>query len=1045
MALFAVSATAGTIGTTAVTPPSVATGVASSVTVTAVIADPTVIAGSVQLQSLDINGRVTGVVGALHDDGLNGDAVANDGTYTLQATVLQNSPGTVTYRVSAGFQGSLLLALSSPMTVTVTGSSVSINILTPANLLYTNTSPVSVTGTVGDPNAKVVINGINAPVTSGKFLATVPLVEGLNTLTAVATNTSGTASTASVQVTLDTTPPHITIDSPQAGMTTTASSITVTGTANDIVVGTVNTGDVTVVVNGVTAQVANRTYAAANIPLVLGANTIQAVGHDRAGNGTTVTATITRMNSSQPLVTSIGMPVVMDSLNLVSGNNQTGTIGQALGAPLVVALTDQNGKAVAGQPVVFTVTGNNGTVMTGGTPAPSVMATTDSNGKAQAIWTLGQRSGAGINTVQVASSLAVGPVSFNAAGLTSGASAIVVDSGNNQSGALGQALAFPFVAVVMDSGHNRVPNIAVTFEVTQGGGTLNGALTQQVMSDSNGRAIVVLTLGTQPGNSNNVVQASFAGNPGLPVSFAASGLTPGNPANTTISGLVVDNSNNPIQGATMRLYQTNQASNNNLPLQIGTPVQTDVNGMFTITSAPVGYFKLMADGSTAVGGKSYPTVEFDIVTVAGQNNTLGMPISLPTLDTVNQLCVDATHGGTLTLPASPGFSLTVAAGSATFPGGSQTGCISVSAVNPDKVPMAPGFGQQPHFIVTIQPVGTVFNPPAPITIPNADGLKPGAVTEMYSYDHDLSMFVAIGTGTVSADGSVIASNPGVGVLKAGWHCGGDPDSSGTVASCPTCQMCQAGACVPVPDQKGDVTGSVSIDLANGESNTFTNGLITAFLGFIDPSLITKSVTLKLSGSIYNSQTCCIDTGNPVGATTEELTLEAGGDIKIPLLGPAYLQSVVAKVASYVPGYGPDIASFINDELVLGIFFSVGASGGGGVSFTQSSCPSKPTSVAGLMNASLDFTLSADAKLADTKFISGSIGLKSGVDCHWTTSLSSDGVHFANTPPCEWAGLTLSANIDLFDGVIETEVSYQLISPAELGDFSFSIPLPGNGQ
>src|SRR5947207_7065862 len=96
--------------------------------------------------------------------------------------------------------------------------------------------------------------------------------------------------------------------------------------------------------------------------------------------------------------------------------------------------------------------------------------------------------------------------------------------------------------------------------------------------------------------------------------------------------------------------------------------------------------------------------------------------------------------------------------------------------------MVPGFGQQPRFIVTIQPVGTTFNPPAPITIPNVDGLPTRAITEMYSYDHDLSMFVAIGTGTVSTDGSVIASNPGVGVLKAGWHCGGNPNSSGSSGS-----------------------------------------------------------------------------------------------------------------------------------------------------------------------------------------------------------------------------------------------------------------------
>jgi hypothetical protein len=49
---------------------------------------------------------------------------------------------------------------------------------------------------------------------------------------------------------------------------------------------------------------------------------------------------------------------------------------------------------------------------------------------------------------------------------------------------------------------------------------------------------------------------------------------------------------------------------------------------------------------------------------------------------------------------------------------------------------------------------------------------------MYSFDHDIGSFVAIGTGVVSDDGQVIRSSPGVGVLKAGWHCGGDPAQTG---------------------------------------------------------------------------------------------------------------------------------------------------------------------------------------------------------------------------------------------------------------------------
>ncbi|HMJ63474.1 MAG TPA: hypothetical protein VK493_17010, partial [Bryobacteraceae bacterium] len=51
------------------------------------------------------------------------------------------------------------------------------------------------------------------------------------------------------------------------------------------------------------------------------------------------------------------------------------------------------------------------------------------------------------------------------------------------------------------------------------------------------------------------------------------------------------------------------------------------------------------------------------------------------------------------------------------------------------------------------------------------GLPPNSKPEMYSYDHDLASFVTVGSATVSPDGSVITSDPGVGVLKAGWQSG----------------------------------------------------------------------------------------------------------------------------------------------------------------------------------------------------------------------------------------------------------------------------------
>ena len=880
-----------------------------------------------------------------------------------------------------------------------------ITIASPANLSVTNVSPATVNGTISDPTATLAINGIPVPQSSGTFSIPVPLVEGLNVLSAVATNANGISSTTTVEITLDTTPPHITIDSPADGTTTTAASLTVSGSANDIVVGTVNSQDVQVSVNGLAAQVANRSYSVPDVPLALGRNTIQAKGVDRAGNAATTSITVTRVLPSQPPPPAIGQGVITQWLNIISGNNQSGVVGTQLAAPLVVSLTDAVNHPIPNQTVVFKVTSNNGTVSSGSSTLSSGMAvTTDVNGQAQVLWTLGQRAGAGINTLQASSALAVSSANFSATGFTGDATQIVVDSGNNQTGILGQPLPFPFVVIVVDAGHNRVPNVPVTFTAKQGGGNLGGASAQTINTDSNGRAIAVLTVGLQEGTNNNVVEATFPNNPGFPAAFAATAKAPGDPANTTISGVVLDNSNNPIQGATIRLFQTNQGNNNNLPVQIGTPVQSGPAGTFQIPSAPVGSFKLMADGSTATGLASYPTLEYDIVTVAGTDNTVGMPIYLPALDTVNKLCVDETHGGKLTLPQVPGFSLTVAKDSATFPGGSKQGCITVTPVNGDKVPMSPGFGQQPRFIVTIQPVGTTFNPPAPITLPNVDGLAPKHVTEMYSYDHDLGMFIAIGTGTVSDDGSVIASNAGVGVLKAGWHCGGDPNSTGSAGTCPDCQTCQGSGCAADPAQNGQ-------PLAKDKCQVCQNGSPSAIP--LDPTELSASYTFQMpsptiddineilkelleigikaqltpasiGGTLTTKECCAKDTGK---STTTKGSISAA-------LGSFSFQGKI-----WPPGPIPNISIEIDAfglahldasvTLLAGVFANLTATAQGEVGYIKDGCAENDATRNGCVFA--DFTVPL------TLGLSGQVGgsgeaTYSCVVCD-TTKISVDGNFF----------------------------------------------------
>ena len=786
------------------TPPSIA--VTSHANGSRVFASPVAVSGTVAdalsgLASVTCNG----VPATVNGDGFSCGVPTTPGTNSVNVLATDIAGNTSTSSLSLIFTRAPIVTITSP-----------------ANLSYLNISPTTVTGTVDDPTATITVNSVQAAVVNGSFSLALPLAEGPNTITASAA-AAGAVGTASIAVTLDTTPPRVTITSPPNQFVTTEAAISVAGNINDIVVGTVNSQQAQVSVNGVAAQVANRTFLAADVPLVMGENVIQAVGRDRTGNAATTQITIIRQEVTQ------------GQIRLISGNNQTAIVGSVAPAPLVVAVTDAAGTPVPNKQVIFKVMQNDGMVSAGGPAVPTVIATTNGQGQAEVQWKLGMRAGAGGNLVEAYSVGFSGTAIFTATGTQGPAGKIVIDTGNDQIGVTNQPLPKPLIAVVVDSGNNRLAGVPVTFTVKEGGGNFGGQPSFTVNTDSDGRVAATLTLGLQEGNANNLVEANFPSNTAFPASFTASGRAPGDPSATTISGVVLDNSNVPIPGVTIRAVLTNVLTSNSSVVQSLSAVQTNAQGQFTIGQAPVGFVKLLVDGSTAQRPGTYPTLDYDMVTVAGQVNTLGMPIYLLALNTNNQLCVTpTTGGGTLTIPEAPGFSLTFGPGQVTFPGGSKTGCVSVTVVHSDKVPMVPGFGQQPRFIVTIQPAGAVFNPPAAITLPNVDGLKPRAITEMYSFDHDIGSFVAIGTGTVSDDGLVIRSNPGVGVLKAGWHCGGDPNANGTAADCGDCKICQGDQCIANRTLNGQAcsdegTPACTIDkCSDGTCNHETIDAITAF-------------------------------------------------------------------------------------------------------------------------------------------------------------------------------------------------------------------------
>lgn len=108
---------APSIGSVQLTPTTIAAGTPTTVRVTAVITDPTVIASTVNLQRLNDAGAAVAVLGALRDDGANGDAVAGDQVYTIDVQLTESAP--LRLRVSAGFKGMLKRVLSAEMLLNI--------------------------------------------------------------------------------------------------------------------------------------------------------------------------------------------------------------------------------------------------------------------------------------------------------------------------------------------------------------------------------------------------------------------------------------------------------------------------------------------------------------------------------------------------------------------------------------------------------------------------------------------------------------------------------------------------------------------------------------------------------------------------------------------------------------------------------------------------------------------------------------------------------------------------------------------------------------
>ena len=651
----------------------------------------------------------------------------------------------------------------SPTPSPTPGPLATINIQSPTNLSAVASSPIDVSGSVtGDPAnmQSVTVNGIAAQINGTTWtVINVPLVEGPNVIQAVSTDVNGDTDTKVINVSLDTVAPSVAITN-QDGLITADNTIDILGNVQDAVLGTVNGSQASVVVNGVQATVSNRTFLAQGVQLSSGDNAITATATDNVGNQRSHSITVTLDQS------------VAFKVESLAGDGQIATIGSLLLQPLVARITDNNGNPVTNRSLVFRVIQGDGTLTSASvtTPERAISLTTDTDGKAQVNFTLGTRTGSGNNNVRASSVGILVEAIFVASALSQAPHKINIASGDKQIGAVQQPLAHPLVAIATDVGNNRIRNLDLLFTVTSGGGKVNGQDSVVVSTDGDGRAAVTFVLGPNPGFDTHSVIATFNGiSTNFPARYTASALAPGDPKDTVVGGTVLNNSNIPIEGVEMSIEGFSSTS------------VTDDQGLFSITfssgSVPTGINHLVADGST-VNTAFYPKLKFEIDIIPGVRNTLSSPIYLLPLDIANAKMAGGSSDVTFGLAGMPGFSFVVLAGSATFGNGTTQGLVSVTQVHSDKVPMVPPDGMQWPLVVTIQPPDVHFDPPAPFTLPNIEGLAPGSKAELFSFDHDLGDFVSVGWGTVSENGSVIKSDPGFGIVKGGWHGGGGPSGGG---------------------------------------------------------------------------------------------------------------------------------------------------------------------------------------------------------------------------------------------------------------------------
>ncbi len=191
----------------------------------------------------------------------------------------------------------------------------------------------------------------------------------------------------------------------------------------------------------------------------------------------------------------VTLPGVPATVEIASGDLQSGDAGEALSSPLVAVVRDGAGNSLSNVNVTWTV------LQAGQVVLSNIQSTSDQNGRVQANATLGTTPGTYDVRVTAGAASATFKLTVNVA-----ISGLARVSGNDQIAIVGQAFAQPLVVKLSDEDGAGVAGQQINFTVTSGSAVLASAAST---TNAQGNAQMQVTAGNSPGPVT--ISAAYSG------------------------------------------------------------------------------------------------------------------------------------------------------------------------------------------------------------------------------------------------------------------------------------------------------------------------------------------------------------------------------------------------------------------------------------------------------------------------------------------------------------------------------------------------------